>query len=119
MNTDDQPPYKKPKKQQKVLSFFAKPPTKVVEQNAASKPHETTVNNDFPDVSLSDCDSPKLAETGQADTEVIPSCWTKEQYDFFSQKYSWIYSKNDAIGYKTFSTITTRRSFGLTSSHLK
>ena len=118
MNTDDQPPYKKPKKQQKVLSFFAKPPTKVVEQNAASKPHETTVNNDFPDVSLSDCDSPKLAETGQADTEVIPSCWTKAQYDFFSQKYSWIYCKNGAIGCKTCKSVNSLGSWRAKSLHV-
>ena len=104
--------------QHKISSFFAKVPPKVVVQNADSHPHESIKNNNLQEESHKNSDSllaesqgtsvsQKLSSSDQADTEGIPSCWTKAQYEWFTQKYPWIYCQNGAVGCKTCKTISS------------
>ena len=118
MSTNSEPLSKKPKVQHKISSFFTKVPPKVVGQNAESNPHESIQNDDLLEESQSNSDSllgesqgisvsQKLSSSGQADTKGIPSCWTKPQYDLFTQKYPWIYCQNVAVGCKTCKTVSS------------
>ena len=108
MNRNDEPPSRKPEVQHKIFSFFTKIPAKVVVWNADSYPHESIQNNDLQEESHSCSDSlleesqgtsvsQKLSSSDQADTEGIPSCWTKAQYDWFTEKYHWIYCQDGAV----------------------